>query len=108
LPGSSLVTLRIWRERTEGRNHAPNVPDHQPAGGRARRDPKVIERRIGELLTPAIEIINEALDPYDPIPLGLEKDEFVTFAMSQFQARVQRVEKAREQSLEEIHRLGQV
>lgn len=64
----------------------------------------LIEARMGELLGPAIGIINEFFASYDPMPFGLELEEFTTFAMSQFQRRIQRIEKARSQTLEDIFR----
>ena len=62
----------------------------------------VIESRMGELLGPAIGIINDFFASYDPMPFGLDLEEFTGFAMQQFQNRIQRIEKARGQTLEEI------
>lgn len=63
---------------------------------------QAIETRMGELLGPAIGIINDFFASYDPMPFGLDLDEFTSFAMRQFQNRIQRIEKARTQTLEEI------
>ncbi len=65
---------------------------------------RTIEARMGELLGPAIAIIGEFFAAYDPMPFGLELDEFTAFATSQFQRRVERIEKARHQTLDEICR----
>ncbi len=63
-----------------------------------------IEARMGELLAPAIGIIAEFFATYDPMPFGLELEEFTEHATRQFQSRLQRIEKARHQTLEEICR----
>lgn len=51
-----------------------------------------IQHRMGELLGPALGVIPEVFACYDPMPLGLKMSEFVDYAMSQFQARLSRVE----------------
>lgn len=63
---------------------------------------QLIENRINTLVQPAVQIVGEALSRYSPVPFGLTEDMFVGYAMSQFQARLNRIEKARKQSLEEI------
>ena len=63
---------------------------------------QIIEARMGELLAPAIGIIGEFFAAYDPMPFGLEMEEFTDFATRQFQSRLQRIEKARRQTLEEV------
>lgn len=63
---------------------------------------QVVERRMGELLTPALGIIHETFEPYDEMPFGLELEDFTDFAMTQFQRRLARIEKAQHQSLEEV------
>ncbi|MBL0173616.1 MAG: R2-like ligand-binding oxidase [Gemmatimonadaceae bacterium] len=57
--------------------------------------------RMNTLLNPAIAIIGEAFAAYpiDDVPFGLTPEPFVQFAMSQFQKRMDRVEKARGSSL---------
>lgn len=68
---------------------------------------RVVERRMGELLTPALGIIHETFEPYDPMPFGLVLEDFTEFAMSQFQRRLSRIEKAQGQSLEEVLQAGE-
>ncbi len=63
---------------------------------------QVIEARMAELLAPAIGIIGEFFAAYDPMPFGLKLEEFTDHATRQFQSRLQRIEKARRQSLDEI------
>jgi ribonucleoside-diphosphate reductase beta chain len=65
---------------------------------------EAIERRMEQLLPLALGIIEEGFEPYDPIPFGLEPDDFVGFARDQFQRRFRRIEKARRQTLEEVYR----
>lgn len=67
----------------------------------------VAEARMNELLMPAIGVINEAFETYDPIPFGLEIDDFVTYAMMQFQKRLARIEKAKGATLDEVYRVTQ-
>ncbi|MCG8455616.1 MAG: hypothetical protein MI919_04990, partial [Holophagales bacterium] len=63
-----------------------------------------IESRMGELLPVALGVVSELFEAYEELPFGLELDEFTTYAMTQFQRRFQRIEKARQQSLEEVCR----
>lgn len=61
-----------------------------------------IESRMGELLTPALGVVNEIFEQYIELPFGLQMDEFVEYAISQFQKRMDRVERARGMSLEAV------
>ncbi len=63
---------------------------------------RLIEDRMTLLLGPAIGIITDFFDTYDPMPFGLELEEFTEFATRQFQSRIQRIERARHQTLAEI------
>lgn len=60
------------------------------------------EETMNTLLMPAIGVIEETFALYDPVPFGLVVDDFVTFAMMQFQKRMNRIEKARGASLDEV------
>ncbi|HEX6862369.1 MAG TPA: R2-like ligand-binding oxidase [Thermoanaerobaculia bacterium] len=62
-----------------------------------------VERRMDEMLEPAIELIQELFSAYEVVPFGLQLETFVDYAMAQFQRRYARIEKAREQTLEEIY-----
>jgi len=66
-----------------------------------------ITTRMDELLPSAIAIINEAFAAYpaDRIPFGLEPETFVSFATGQFQRRMERIERARHQTIGEINGL---
>lgn len=67
---------------------------------------QTIEQRMSTLLPLAIGNINELFARYENPPFGLDLDDFVTFAMGQFQRRFQRIEKARRQTLEEVCRIA--
>jgi len=67
---------------------------------------QAIEQRMDQLLTPAIGVINEVFFAYDVMPFELQLDEFVEYAMNQFQKRIDRLEKARGQTLEQILQTG--
>ncbi|HSG40914.1 MAG TPA: R2-like ligand-binding oxidase [Thermoanaerobaculia bacterium] len=63
-----------------------------------------VERRMGELLEPAIQLIYELFSAYETVPFGLKLETFVEYAMTQFNRRFARIEKAREQTVEQIYR----
>lgn len=66
---------------------------------------QVAEDAMNELLPLAMDIIGDAFTPYDPVPFGLSPADFSDFAISQFQKRLERLERARGASLEEIDRV---
>ena len=51
-----------------------------------------IEERMSELLGPAIGVIEELFDCYDPMPFELRPEMFIDFAMRQFQSRMDHLE----------------
>ncbi len=55
---------------------------------------RAIEQRMGELLTPALGVINDVFAAYPQMPFGLELEEFAAFAMNQFNSRMARIERA--------------
>ena len=61
-----------------------------------------IESHMARLLEPALAVVSEIFDAYETMPFGLELEEFTDFARDQFQRRVERVEKARRQTLEDV------
>jgi ribonucleoside-diphosphate reductase beta chain len=69
---------------------------------------EVVEETMNELLLPALGIIGDAFDCYDPMPFGLIEDDFIDFATRQFQKRIERLEKARGARLEDIYRITNV
>jgi ribonucleoside-diphosphate reductase beta chain len=55
---------------------------------------RTIEQRMGELLAPALGVVNDVFAAYERMPFGLELEAFAGFAMSQFQSRMGRLERA--------------
>jgi ribonucleoside-diphosphate reductase beta chain len=64
---------------------------------------EVVEATMNELVEPALGMIYESLGSYDPIPFGLEVSHFTDYAMSQFQKRLERVQRARTMTMDEIY-----
>jgi ribonucleoside-diphosphate reductase beta chain len=65
-----------------------------------------IEQRMNELLVPALSMVHEVFAGYEDleeIPFGLQLDEYLNFAMTQFSKRVQRIQRAQEQTLEQLY-----
>ena len=65
---------------------------------------QLLEDKMNELLIPAVGVIGDIFSGYDPMPFGLIADDFVSYAMDQFNKRYTRLEKARGASLDEINR----
>jgi ribonucleoside-diphosphate reductase beta chain len=63
---------------------------------------ETIEARLEALLQPALGVVAEVFDAYDPVPFGLRMEEFTDFALAQFSKRVARLEKARTQSVADV------
>jgi ribonucleoside-diphosphate reductase beta chain len=63
---------------------------------------EAIESKMQELIIPAIGVVSEVFDRYQELPFGLEQEGMVNYAFSQFQKRINRIEKARGMSLEEV------
>lgn len=55
---------------------------------------QAIQERMEALLPPAIGVVHEMFSPYDPIPFGVDPEQFLGFAMTQFQYRYSRIEMA--------------
>jgi ribonucleoside-diphosphate reductase beta chain len=66
----------------------------------------LIESRMSELLLHAMGVIDEAFACYAVMPFGLEMDTFSSYALGQFQKRLDRLEAARGRSLVEIERVA--
>jgi len=65
-----------------------------------------VEGRMNELVMHALGLIDEAFAAYDPMPFGLQIDDFSSYALAQFQKRLDRLEHARGKSLAEIERIS--
>jgi len=67
----------------------------------------VLEEQMNALVMPALAVIGELFEQYDPLPFELEESVFIEYGMNQLEKRVERLEKARGASLEEIYRVTQ-
>ncbi|MCS6886588.1 MAG: R2-like ligand-binding oxidase [Chloroflexus sp.] len=65
-----------------------------------------IVERMNELLLHAMGVIDEIFASYDKMPFDLQIETFSTFALNQFQRRLNRLEMACQQSLAEIEGLA--
>ncbi|MFN3265849.1 MAG: R2-like ligand-binding oxidase [Deinococcales bacterium] len=63
---------------------------------------EAVESQMQSLILPAIGVINEIFDQYETLPFGLVVDDFIHFAFGQFQRRLERIERARNLSLEQV------
>lgn len=68
---------------------------------------QVVEDTMNELFLPGLGVIGDAFACYDPIPFGLRESDFIDYATAQFQKRIDRVERARGASLDDIYRVTQ-
>ena len=68
---------------------------------------EVLEETMNELLPPALGVVGDTFAAYGQMPFGLEESVFTEYALNQFQKRVERLERARGASLEEIYRVTQ-
>jgi len=68
-----------------------------------------LEQRMNELLPVALGLVNETFDVYaevEEIPFGVERDDFLTYATTQFQKRFDRISRSRGKSLDEIYQIA--
>lgn len=63
---------------------------------------RVLEQRMATLLDLGLQSINEVFDLYNPMPFGLQREAFVTYALEQFNSRMARLERAQTHTLAEI------
>jgi ribonucleoside-diphosphate reductase beta chain len=68
----------------------------------------VLEDRMNELLPLTLGVVNDSYDalPDGENPFGIERDEVLAYAMTQFQKRMDRISRARGQTLEEVYRIA--
>jgi ribonucleoside-diphosphate reductase beta chain len=67
---------------------------------------ETLDTQMNTLVPFAIGVIGDAFAAYDVVPFGLVEDDFISYAMSQFTRRFERLEKARGASLDEINRVA--
>ena len=63
---------------------------------------EVLEETMNTLLPPALAVIGDVFANYDPAPFGLVEEDFIDYALGQYQKRIERLERARTMSLAEI------
>ncbi|KAA3662890.1 MAG: R2-like ligand-binding oxidase [Chloroflexi bacterium] len=68
---------------------------------------ELVDETMNELLPAALGVIGDTFTSYAQMPFGLVESDFTDFALSQFQKRYERIEKARGASLDEIYRVTQ-
>ncbi|BAM02009.1 hypothetical protein CLDAP_39690 [Caldilinea aerophila DSM 14535 = NBRC 104270] len=66
---------------------------------------EIAEKTMNELLEPALGVVADIFGSYETMPFGLDESEFAHYALAQFQKRLERLEHARNVSLEEIDRV---
>ena len=62
-----------------------------------------VEDQMQKMMVLAAAQVQQGNDLYDTLPFGLEKDAFTAYAQDQFMKRFARIERARNQTLAEIH-----
>jgi ribonucleoside-diphosphate reductase beta chain len=69
----------------------------------------VVESRMSELLPLALGVVSEtdtSEDPEAEQAFGLQTEDYIEYATTQFQKRIARIEKARHQTLEDLYQLS--
>lgn len=65
-----------------------------------------IEQKMNELLVPSLGMVNELFEgseELEEIPFGLNMEEYLNYATMQFSKRLQRIQRAREQTVEQVY-----
>ncbi|MDX2078454.1 MAG: R2-like ligand-binding oxidase [bacterium] len=63
----------------------------------------IAEMTMNTLLMPALGVITEAFALYDPVPFGLQLDEFTAYATMQFQKRFMRIAGSQGATLDDVY-----
>jgi len=61
------------------------------------------QEQMNMLLMPSMKLVEETYGNHDIMPFGVDLNDILNYAMGQFQKRLARIEKARNQSLSEIN-----
>jgi ribonucleoside-diphosphate reductase beta chain len=67
---------------------------------------EVLEEQMNALMIPAVGVVGDIFGAYDPMPFGLQVDDFINYAMAKFSQRFERLEKARGATLAEVEDLA--
>ncbi|TVR23059.1 MAG: R2-like ligand-binding oxidase [Anaerolineaceae bacterium] len=62
----------------------------------------VAEQTMNTLLMPALGVVTEAFEPYNPVPFGLSIDAFTSYAIMQFQKRFERIQQSKGAALDHV------
>jgi len=65
----------------------------------------IAEQTMNTLLMPALSVVTDAFDCYDPVPFGLVVEDFTNYAMMQYQKRYNRILGVRGKSIEDVYRV---
>lgn len=59
--------------------------------------------QMNALLMPAMQVVTESYDKFEVVPFDIDVNELTAYAMGQFQKRLARIQKAKNQSIEELN-----
>ena len=65
-----------------------------------------LQTHMNSVLPLAIGVIGDAFARYEIVPFGLVEDDFIQYALAQFSKRFERLEKARNSTMDEINRVA--
>ena len=63
---------------------------------------------MNELFIPALGVVNELFEgseEFEEIPFGLNIEEYLNYATMQFSKRYQRIQRAREQTVQQLYQI---
>jgi ribonucleoside-diphosphate reductase beta chain len=63
----------------------------------------VIESTMGDLLQPALGLISDAFAHYEIPPFGIKEEDYLNYAMRQFEKRLERIRKCRGLTMDEVY-----
>lgn len=58
---------------------------------------------MNKLMMPAMQVVKEGYERFEVVPFGMDQEELMNYAMGQFQKRLARITKAKDQSIEELN-----
>lgn len=69
---------------------------------------EAFQQRMNELLPLTLGVVNDSYDANEDeeLPFDVSRDDVLAYAMTQYQKRVDRIERARRQSLDEVNRIA--
>lgn len=100
LPGTRLGVGKIKQDEARHIAYGIFLLSHLMAEQPALWD--VVQETMNELLVPVMGLIHELYASYEIPPFGVDEDVFNAYAMGQFQKRLDRLDRARKMSLEEL------